>query len=147
MEESAQCVAEEYVNALIAALKRECGCEDCGGDNSNGSVVPPPVTPTVVIYYGTSALTTLTNTQVEALTNLTAVTYAGNYNYTLVAPDQYEYIAWPASQGTPSRFYDPDSGFDMAMNTIYQVTINSIIYNVARTYYPHGGGYTLTLTA
>jgi hypothetical protein len=145
--EADQCVEEKYVNQLIEHLKRECGCEDCGGDNSNGSVLPPPVFPTVEIYYGTSALTTLTNTQVEVLTTLTAVTYAGSYDYTLVAPDQFEYIAWPASLGTPSRFYDPSTGFDIAMNTTYQVTINSITYNVARTYYAHGGGYTLTLTA
>jgi hypothetical protein len=146
MNESLQCVAESDIIALEGYLKRECGCEDCG-NNRNGNVIPPPITPTVTIYYGTSALDTLDSTEIQDLTGVIALGYAGSYTYDLVDPDEFEYIAWPASLGTPSRFYDPVTNLDIAMYATYQVTINSIIYNVARTYYAHGGGYTLTLTA
>lgn len=145
--EQDQCVDQEDVNKLISYLKSQCGCDDCDSHNGGGSIVPPAGTPTVVIYYGSSASTTLDATAIYGLLSTVAITYAGNYTYALVSPDQYEYIAWPDSLGTPTRYYDPATGFDIAMDSVYQVTINSILYNVARTYYAHGGGYVLALTA
>lgn len=147
MTEADQCVEEVYVNNLIEHLKAECGCEDCNETPTNGSVVPPPVTPTFLVYYGRSALTTLTNTQVEALASLTVVTYAGNYLFEAVIPSSYCYVAYPASQGTPSRIYDASTGFDVAVEAVFQVTINSIIYNVYRTYYELGGEITITFSS
>ena len=140
--EADNCISSTDFNNLVAYLKRECGCNDCGDSSSNGSVVPPSP-PTYTIYYGRSALTTLTNTQVEALTSLTAMTYAGGYLFGAVVPSTYCYIAYPASLGTPSRIFDPSTGFDVAMDATYQVTINSIIYSVFRTYNLLGGAITI----
>ena len=145
--EADQCVEEKYVNALIEHLKKECGCEDCGDDSGSGSVIPPAVTPTFLVYYGRSANTTLTNTQVEALTSVTSVTYAGSYLFEAVIPSSYCYVAYPASQGTPSRIYDASTGFDVAVEAVFQVTINSIIYNVYRTYFELGGEIQITFAS
>lgn len=146
MTEADQCVEEKYVNALIEYLKAQCGCDDCG-DSGSGSVVPPPVTPTFLVYYGRSANTTLTNIQVEALTSVSSVTYAGSYLFSAVTPSSYCYVSYPASQGTPSRIYDASTGFDVAVDTVFQVTINSVIYNVYRTYYELGGEISITFVS
>lgn len=145
MDESMQCVAEADVIKLEQYLKAECGCEDCADRTSNGAVIPPPITPTVTIYYGRSGLDTLNNSQVQALTSIIAIGYAGNYPFITVSPSSYPYIAYPASLGTPSRVYDASTGFDIPTDAIYTVSINSITYNVIRAYNKLGGAITFTL--
>lgn len=107
-----------------------CGC--CGDDE--GVIIITPPTNTSVIYYGRSTLTTLTNTQVQALSNtVNQVNFAGIYNYIALASN-YIYICYPTSFGTPTRFADLVGGFDIIMNSSFTVTINGISYTCWRSY-------------
>lgn len=145
--EDMQCVEEKYVVALIEHLKAECGCPDCGNTADDDGSVVPPIIGGINVYYGSSDDDALIGTEIEALTIVSVASFATDYAYPLVDPDQYQYIAMPVTAGVPSRFYDPDTGFDIAMNTVYQAIINYQNYNVWRTYYPIGGGFTLRLDA
>lgn len=124
------CLSQDQVNAGVQKLNKECvGCTT----DVEPQVIPPSGTQ-YVIYYGKSTLTTLTDSQVEALGSVTATTYIGTYNYVAGALT-YVYFAYPQILGTPSRFKDLLGGMDVVMETPFSVTINDVIYTVYRSYY------------
>jgi len=143
--EADQCVSEALMNSLAQSLKAECGCDDCGEVVSGLPVTPSSAT--YAIYSGNSANAALTASGIEALSLSSLTTYAGTYNFIATSPSEYKYIAYPAQLGTPTRIYDPSTGFDVSMDTVYQVTINYIVYNVLRTYNLLGGAQLITLTS
>jgi hypothetical protein len=122
-------------NAVVVA-NPACIYQSCGYGYSSGEV----------IYYGNSDSFLLNNSEIQGLISLTTSTFAGDYSFIATVPSEYKYIAIPQSLGTPLAFTDPSTGFNVSMNTVYQVIINSTTYNVYRTYYKLGGAITIRLT-
>lgn len=145
-EEDDQCVGETYVSDMVERLIAEAGCYICAdGEVSDGTIVPP-VLGSIVIYYGTSDNPALNGVELSALSVSTSPTLATTLVFPLVDPDEFEYIAIPANAGVPIRFYDPATSLDIAMTTTYQEVINFQTYNVFRTSFAHGGGFSITMT-
>lgn len=82
------------------------------------------------IYFGTSANTTLTESQIEALTGQLAASGLATYSY---AANDYKYLCYPASLPAASLFTDTLTGFDVTMadatdNAAYSNTANGYSY-------------------
>lgn len=118
-------------------------CLTCN-DTTTASVIPPSGN-SYTIYFGNSSDDALDAAGVGALTSIIQSGYAATYSFDATSPSEYKYIAWPSLLGTPSRFYDPSTGFDVPVNTLYFVTINSIQYTVARSFYALGGAIDITI--
>lgn len=141
------CLSETDVNNAVQYLLRDCGCGGCGSGASNGSgSVLPPSGATYVIYYGNSDDDALDNTGIEALTASSQLTYASTYSFAATSPSEWKYISFPTSLGTPTRFYDPSTNFDVAMDSSYTVTINFISYTVYRSFFELGGAISIAVT-
>ena len=81
------------------------------------------------IYYGTSALTTLTQSSIKSLSTSTISTssFSGTYNFTY---GDYKYFCFPYTIGTPNNF--TYNGFQVDMATI---TDNSFFNNSTNGWY------------
>ena len=112
------------------------------------------------VYYGRSANSTLTGTQVEAL-GFTTHTSGINGSYTFASGSGYYYFAWvsafdsPASltgftiSGVPLSMADSSVGFSGSNDNgwTYQTVSNGgNTYNVFRSAYPLGGANTVVLS-
>ncbi len=139
--EADQCIPEAAMNSLAQYFKRECGCNPTVSTGTSGGSSAG----TYTIYYGNSTDDALDNTGIEALTSVSQSGYAGSYGFIATSPSEFKYISAPTILGSPSRFYDLSTGFDVAMDTVYQVVINAVTYNVWRTYYELGGAIVITL--
>ena len=73
------------------------------------------------MYAGTSLSTSLTENQIEALTNYNSVKngYAGTYN---MSAGGYKYFCFADTYGTPSSFKDTSNNLNIGMNTSYPNT-------------------------
>jgi hypothetical protein len=87
-------------------------------------------------FSGTSALTSLNEVQVEALTtSALASGFAGTY---VLGANDYKYICYAAALGTATSFVDAGTGFAVAMNAPDTVSLTNAFgqttnYNVHRT--------------
>jgi hypothetical protein len=87
-------------------------------------------------FSGTSALTSLNEVQVEALTtSALASGFAGTY---VLGANDYKYICYAAVLGTATSFVDAGTGFAVAMNAPDTVSLTNAFgqttnYNVHRT--------------
>jgi len=68
------------------------------------------------IYAGTSSNTSLTESQIEALTDYTSLANSFERTYSLSA-NNYKYICYPTSMGLANSFIDADTGFAVAMES------------------------------
>lgn len=93
------------------------------------------------IYYGNSSQETLTNVEVQALSNRLQSSKVATYTIG-AAENNYKYIAWPVAYGTQSVFKDATTGFDIPMETPYQVSISNS-YGVTENYYVYRSTYQL----
>lgn len=133
---SNNCLTQGNIDTLIQQMNAECGCCDPSLPAASANF---PSSNTYTIYYGNSSNAALDAAGVSALGSVTKSSYVGLYLFDATSPSEYKYIAFPSLLGTPSRFYDTIGGFDMVMNTVYNVTINSIVYDVYRSYNLLGG--------
>ena len=83
------------------------------------------------MFYGESNDTTLDENGVESLrANLLSNTFARTYHF---QAGGYKYIAYPTAWGEATEFKDADTGFAVAMETPYVITItnaNGVSYDV-----------------
>lgn len=101
------------------------------------------------IYYGESALTDLTETDVEALrVGTLAANVSGNYSFNA---GEYKWICYPTSFGLKTTFKDASTNFDVAMQPALTKSITNS-QGVATNYYCHrtvnklGGSITITIS-
>jgi hypothetical protein len=82
------------------------------------------------LYAGTGSTTSLTEAQIEALTNYNSVKngFAGTYN---MSAGGYKYWCFANEYGTPASFKDASNGIAIAMNDTYANTdTNGITYDL-----------------
>lgn len=85
------------------------------------------------IYYGESALSSLTETDVEALRASSLVsTINGTYN---MLAGGYKYWAYPTTMGLKTTWKDTSTGFDVAMNSTPQTVSLTNSFGVTQNYY------------
>lgn len=85
-------------------------------------------------YYGTSSQTSLDEAGVKNLTSdQLENTFIGNK---IFAPGDYKYMAYPTQFGQKSSFFDQATGFVVAMETPYTVTVTND-YGISTDYYVH----------
>lgn len=137
--EGDQCVSEDDMNDLSQELTAECDCDDCGDGTSS---LPIVVGVTYAIYFGNSANAALASAGVEALGSINKDTYAGTYIY-IAAANEYKYFAYPTSLGTPGRFVDTATMWDVVMDAPYTVVITGTTYTVYRSFNLLGGAITM----
>ena len=101
------------------------------------------------IYYGESALTDLTETDVEALrVGTLAANVSGNYS---VNAGEYKWICYPTSFGLKTTFKDASTNFDVAMQSALTKSITNS-QGVSTNYYCHrtvnklGGSITISIS-
>ena len=88
------------------------------------------------IYYGTNAASPLNAAAIKALTSSPLASgFAGTYSF---AAGNYKYFCYPSSFGTATTFKDSSTNLDVAMETLYVVSITNTYgvtanYNVHRT--------------
>jgi len=131
--EDDNCVTETEMQEIIENISKLTGvCFPVLGTSYTSA--PTTVTTTnKIVYWGSSALTTLTDVQVQALQNLSSVSSANGTR--IFNANDYKYYAYPASFGLMTSFIDTMTGFNVPMNTMFTVTIGGDTYNVHRTYY------------
>jgi hypothetical protein len=135
------------------------------GTNTNSGTYSSTTTVTwdYFFYYGTSASTTLTAANIQALSRNLQGGFSGNYSY---ASGNYKYLAYPASSGPASAFTDTSTNLTVTMAdssddptysnsangysyAIVSVTNSQSIttnYYVYRTKYVLGGSITIRVT-
>lgn len=86
------------------------------------------------VYYGESALTTLTESGIEALRVKTLATTA-TANYAMLAGG-YKWICYPASFGLKTTFKDTSTNLNVAMNPVETVSVTNA-FGVTQNYYAH----------
>lgn len=88
------------------------------------------------IYYGTSLITPLSVANIKGLANSPLASgFAGTYSF---IAGNYKYFCYPSSFGTATSFKDSSNNLDVAMETLYVVSITNTYgvtanYNVHRT--------------
>ena len=101
------------------------------------------------IYYGESALTDLTETDVEALrVGTLAANVSGNYSFNA---GEYKWICYPTSFGLKTTFKDASTNFDVAMQPALTKSITnsqgvSTNYHCHRTVNKLGGSITISIS-
>jgi hypothetical protein len=102
------------------------------------------------VYYGESALAgPLTEPQIEALrVPVLKANYPGSYVF---LAGGYKYLAYPSLMGTAISFTDPNTGFPVAMQAPYVVSVTNAFgqttnYNVHRTFNVLGGAITIVVS-
>ena len=100
------------------------------------------------MYWGTSSLSSLTETDIEALKSSSLVANSvGSFNF---GAGGYKYIAYPTVFGQKTSFKDPSTGFDVDMQAPV-TTIVSNSFSIGTEYYVHrstnvlGGSLTITV--
>ena len=89
------------------------------------------------VFYGNESTTPLDENGIEGLSdNLLTNTFARTYHY--ASGGGYKYVCYPTSFGTASTFTDVDTGFAVAMESPYVVSVTNGLgitqdYNVHRT--------------
>jgi len=119
--------------------------EDCSDDKSEVSspVIPAP-SGYKDVYWGSDASTALTNAGISALqNNQQKLGFADTY---LCDANNYKYISYPLVFGTATSFINTLNGLNVPMNTVYTVTINSITYNVHRSFFPIVGAISIAIS-
>jgi len=136
-DSDSNCISIDQFNEVNQKIKKECGC--CGSDALTPQTSVTPNTGLNTIYFGNVTANPVTSGDVTALGSVTQSSFVGTYSYDATAPSEYKVIAYPAILGTPTRFYDVDTNFDIPMQAVYQIVVNSIAYNVYVTYNALGG--------
>lgn len=100
------------------------------------------------MYWGTSANTSLTESQIEGLISSSLATNStGTFAF---AAGNYKYIAYPTAFGLKTSFKDPSTGFDVDMQAATTVSVTNS-YGVTTDYYVHrttntlGGSISITV--
>lgn len=101
------------------------------------------------MYWGTSANTSLTESQIEALVSSSLATNSsGTFSF---GTGGYKYIAYPTSFGLKTTFKDQGTGFDVDMQAADTVSVTNT-NGVTTNYYVHrttnvlGGSITITVS-
>ena len=141
MDEADQCLSEEEINSAYQEMNKVC--LSCSSFTDIANTTPSGSN---TIYYGNSATSALTASGIEGLTEVTAITFPGTYTFAS-SGGTYKYIAYPSNLGLAATFTDANTGFPVAMSTMYTVIINYITYNVYRTYNLMGGALSITVTS
>jgi hypothetical protein len=103
------------------------------------------------IYYGNESSTSLTEEQIEALSNNNLQSsYSSTYNFALSA-GTYKYICFPSTFGSPTNFKDALTNLNVPMNNIDTITMFnnydlSAEYSIWRTVNPLGGAINIIVT-
>jgi hypothetical protein len=119
--------------------------EPCQDDKSavSNRVAPTP-SAFLDVYWGSDASTALTNAGVSALQNSQQKSsFADTY---VCDANNYKYISYPASFGTATSFINTLNGLNVPMDTMYTVTINSLTYNVHRSFFPIVGAVSIAIS-
>ena len=100
------------------------------------------------VYYGTSANASLTENQIEALTNAPLKAAAsGSYSF---AAGNYKWLCYPTAMGLRTSFIDPQTNFEVSMEPATTVSVTNT-YGVTTNYYCHrttntlGGSLTINV--
>lgn len=122
------------------------------GENTNGGIFYRMYTINWywMLYYGESAdAGPLSEAQIEALrVGTLKANFPGSYDFD---PGGYKYFCYPAVLGTASSFIDPSTGFPVAMQAPYTVSVTNThgqttTYNVHRTFNVLGGAITVVVS-
>jgi len=101
------------------------------------------------MFWGINSNSSLTETQVKALSNSNLVTTSSG-SYTFVATE-YKYICYPTVFGLKTTFKDPSTNLDVAMASPVTIAITNS-FGVTTNYYVHrtlnklGGTITITVS-
>lgn len=87
------------------------------------------------MYYGEDVNTTLTGATLKLL-RASLLTNSYTRNYAMQSGSTYKYIAYPTSFGTATNFTDTDTGFAVAMEAPYTVSVTNA-YGVTTDYNVH----------
>jgi hypothetical protein len=100
------------------------------------------------MYWGTSSLSSLTETNIEALHSSSLVSNStGTFPFGAAA---YKYIAYPTVFGLKTSFKDPSTGFDVDMQSAVTTAVSNS-FGVGTFYYVHrttntlGGSISITV--
>lgn len=86
------------------------------------------------MYWGTSALTSLTESDIEALANNGLVSNStGTFSF---IAGGYKYIAYPTAFGLKTSFKDNSTGFDVDMQDAETTSVTNA-YGITTNYYVH----------
>ena len=102
------------------------------------------------VYFGDSALTSLTSADVVALGGNLQAGFAGTYAFPAAA-SEYKIFACPTSMGSPSSFVDTGTGFAAPFNAPYVVSVVNAYgvatnYNVFQSTYALGGAINIAIS-
>lgn len=92
------------------------------------------------VYYGESANESLTAEDIIKLRKSALMgSFVGDFSFNAGG---YKFLAYPKSFNRVRRFYDPNTTFDVPMNSPYEVTISNA-YGISTTYYVYRSTYEL----
>ena len=102
------------------------------------------------VYYGDSASTALSSSDVVALGGNLQAGFAGTYAFPAAA-SEYKIFTCPTSMGTPSSFVDTGTGFAVPFNAPYVVAVTNAYgvttnYNVFQSTYQLGGALNIAIS-
>lgn len=122
------CLTDQQVTDIIENVQVRI---ETGGAPHIESPTPPTPPSLLRNYWGDSALTTLNQTQIQALTNNPiSSTVTGSYSF-LAAGGEYKYLAFPDSYTPPVSI--KLGAFDVAMAGVvegYTLSANGIFYKI-----------------
>ena len=102
------------------------------------------------VHYGDSASTSLSSSDIVALSGGLQGGFAGTYSFPAAA-GEYKIFAYPTSMGTAASFVDTGTGFAVPFNTPYVVTVTNAHgvvtnYNVHQSTYQLGGAVNIAIS-
>lgn len=126
-----------------------CGCcdegDDCTSDKSEVSTRTAS-SPSLYqyVYWGSSANSSLNASQITGLQNdQQKLSFADTY---LCDANNYKYICYPSSFGSATSFINTLNGLNVPMDTVSVVSVNSVNYNVYRSYFPIVGAVSILIS-